>query len=302
MNKILKRSSLLFVTLMTATCLVMTGCSSSSQSKGSGAYTYGTGPNNTRPRPQTSKVNLNGVRGSTIRYETQKSSGTNKDYTVLGQNYQVWRGTHSYIEEGTASWYGPGFHGKKTSLGEVYNQKGFSAAHKNLPLPCYLLVTNLQNGRKIIVRVNDRGPFHGDRIIDLSEGAAKSLSMTGKGTANVRVELIDVREGNILANVKGRPSLNTALASNTVKKPAQSVNYTGKNSGGDYVQLISNQDYSKALELMHSVKNKVDYPVIVMQDGSVNRVLVGPLAQSEIDDALTSLKNLGFSDCFTKKI
>ena len=67
MNKILKRSSLLFVTLMTATCLVMTGCSSSSQSKGSGAYTYGTGPNNTRPRPQTSKVNLNGVRGSTIR-------------------------------------------------------------------------------------------------------------------------------------------------------------------------------------------------------------------------------------------
>lgn len=301
MNK--KRTSLVVLSSILSLCIILTGCSSSEGSKSysGGAYTYGTGPNNTKPKPQTQKVNLNGVGGSTIRYETQKSNGTNKDYTVLGQNYQVWRGARSYIEEGTASWYGPGFHGNKTSLGEVYNQKGYSAAHKNLPLPCYLLVTNLQNGKKIIVRVNDRGPFHGDRIIDLSEGAARALNMTAKGTASVRVEFIDVREGNILANATGLPRQNMAIASNTVKKNSQSVNYTNS-KGKDYVQLISNQDYSKALELMHYVKNKVNYPVVVMQEGNINRVLVGPLAQAEIDDAVSSLKDLGFNDCFTKKI
>lgn len=298
----IKKSTLFVLAGVISAFVIIQGCSSSeAPSKYSGAYTYGTGPNNTRPKPQTEKVNLNGVSGSAIRYEMQKSTGTNKDYTVLGQNYQVWRGTHSYIEEGTASWYGPGFHGKKTSLGEVYNQKGYSAAHKNLPLPCYLLVTNLHNGKKIIVRVNDRGPFHGNRIIDLSEGAAKYLNMTAKGTAKVRVELIDVQKGNILANATGIPKQNTAIASNTVKSSSHSVNYTGTKSNRDYVQLVSNKDYSKALELMHYVKNKVNYPVIVMQDGSLNRVLVGPLASAEVDDALNYLKDLGFSDCFTKK-
>lgn len=299
----IKKGTLFILAGVMSVFVLIQGCSSSgTSSKYNGAYTYGTGPNNTRPRPQTEKVNLNGVGGSSIRYEVQKSTGTNKDYTVLGQNYQVWRGARSYIEEGTASWYGPGFHGKKTSLGEVYNQKGYSAAHKNLPLPCYLLVTNLQNGKKIIVRVNDRGPFHGDRILDLSEGAAKYLNITAKGTAKVRVELIDVQKGNILANATGVPKQNIAIASNTVKNNSHSVNYTGAKTNNDYVQLVSNKDYSKALELMHYVKNKVNYPVIVMQDGSLNRVLVGPLASAEIDDALNYLKDLGFSDCFTKKL
>ncbi|MDO5351495.1 MAG: septal ring lytic transglycosylase RlpA family protein [Succinatimonas sp.] len=300
----IKKGTLFVLASIISVCVIVQGCSStgsSSTSKYSGAYTYGTGPNNTRPKPQTEKVNLNGVSGSTIRYEVQKSNGTNKDYTVLGQNYQVWRGTRSYIEEGTASWYGPGFHGKKTSLGEVYNQRGYSAAHKNLPLPCYLLVTNLQNGKKIIVRVNDRGPFHGNRILDLSEGAAKYLNITGKGTAKVRVELIDVQRGNILTNATGIPKQNIAIASNTVKNNSHGVNYTSTKSNRDYVQLVSNKDYSKALELMHYVKNKVNYPVFVMQEGSLNRVLVGPLASAEIDDALNSLKDLGFADCFTKK-
>lgn len=301
----IKKGSCLFLASVISLGLIISGCSSSGgshSSSGGGAYSYGTGPNNTRPKPQSSPVNLSGVSGSTIRYEVQKSNGTNKDYTVLGQNYQVWRGTHSYIEEGTASWYGPGFHGKKTSLGETYNQKGFSAAHKNLPLPCYLLVTNLHNGKKVIVRVNDRGPFHGNRILDLSEGAARYLNVTAKGTAKVRIELIDVREGNVLANAKGTPKANMAIAANTVKNERPSVNYTGSKAGRDYVQLVSNRDYSKALETMHYVKNKVNYPVIVMQDGSVNRVLVGPLASAEIADAVSSLKDLGFNDCFTKKL
>ncbi|MBU3827508.1 MAG: septal ring lytic transglycosylase RlpA family protein [Candidatus Anaerobiospirillum merdipullorum] len=189
------------------TTLTLNGCSSNSGeinathgAKAEDGAIYGSGPNNTKPYPQSEPVNLNGVGGATVRYEPL-SRGGNKNYTVLGKNYQVWRDCNSYLEIGTASWYGPGFHGNNTSNGEVYNQKGYSAAHKNLPLPSYLKVTNLENGKAVIVRVNDRGPFHGNRIIDLSEGAARAINMTGKGTATVKLEYIDVRQGNIIANL-----------------------------------------------------------------------------------------------------
>lgn len=180
--------------------LTLQGCQSNleditTQTHGSQAgdgYTYGTGPDKTRPYPQTSPVNINNVGGATPKAEAL-SRGGNKDYTVLGQNYMVWTDCTSYQEVGTASWYGPGFHGNKTSNGELYDQKGFTAAHKNLPLPSYVKVTNLENGKAVVVRVNDRGPFHGSRIIDLSEGAAKAISMTDKGTAKVKLEYINIR-------------------------------------------------------------------------------------------------------------
>lgn len=195
-----------------ALALALNGCSSDGR-VGTGAatsgYSYGTGPGNTRPYPQQTKVDLNGVSGVTIKKEVQQDKAYNRTYTVLGQTYQVWTGLTSYIEEGTASWYGPGFHGKKTSMGEIYNQKGYSAAHKNLPLPSYLKVTNLDNGRKIIIRVNDRGPFHGDRIIDLSEGTARYLGVVGKGTAKVRLEYLNVTSAGTAANASGSA---TALA------------------------------------------------------------------------------------------
>lgn len=191
-----------------AAMLLVTACSSSDGAAYNATHgamaddgaTYGSGPDNTKPYPQSEPVNLNGVSGAAVKYEPL-SKGGNKNYTVLGKNYQVWRDCNSYLEIGTASWYGPGFHGNKTSNGEVYNQKGYSAAHKNLPLPSYLKVTNLENGKAVVVRVNDRGPFHGQRIIDLSEGAAKAIDMTGKGTATVKLEYIDVRQGNTIANL-----------------------------------------------------------------------------------------------------
>lgn len=186
--------------VVSCTALFVNGCQSTvddiaSKTHGSKAgdgYTYGTGPNKTRPYPQSEQVNIRNVPGATPKYEAL-SRGGNKDYTVLGQNYMVWDDNDSYQEIGIASWYGPGFHGNKTSNGEVYNQKGYTAAHKNLPLPSYLKVTNLENKKSVIVRVNDRGPFHGSRIIDLSEGAAKAIDMTGKGTAQVKIEKIAVR-------------------------------------------------------------------------------------------------------------
>ena len=112
-------------------------------------------------------------------------------YTVLGKNYFPLQDSKTYVQSGTASWYGTKFHGQNTANGEVYDLYGMSAAHKTLPLPSYVRVTNLDNNRTVILRVNDRGPFYSDRIIDLSYAAAKKLGYAETGTARVKVEGID---------------------------------------------------------------------------------------------------------------
>ncbi len=112
-------------------------------------------------------------------------------YTVLGKTYFPLQDSKTYVQSGTASWYGTKFHGQNTANGEVYDLYGMSAAHKTLPLPSYVRVTNLDNNRTVILRVNDRGPFYSDRIIDLSYAAAKKLGYAETGTARVKVEGID---------------------------------------------------------------------------------------------------------------
>ena len=123
------------------------------------------------------------------RYEPY-SRGGNKDYTVRGINYKVLTGITALREQGKASWYGKKFHGHLTSNGERYDMFAMSAAHKNLPLPSYVTVKNLVNNKQIIVRVNDRGPFHEGRIIDLSYAAAYKLGILKTGTAKVEINLL----------------------------------------------------------------------------------------------------------------
>lgn len=132
---------------------------------------------------------LEHIEDVTPRYEPY-SRGGNKNYTVRGIDYNVFNGISEFEESGYASWYGNKFHGHLTSNGERYNMFAMSAAHKNLPLPSYLQVTNTGNGKQIIVRVNDRGPFHKGRIIDLSYAAAKKLDMLNAGTAEVKIKLL----------------------------------------------------------------------------------------------------------------
>ncbi len=117
--------------------------------------------------------------------------GNMKKYYVNGQCYRVMKTSKHYSATGIASWYGTMFHSRRTSSGEPYNMLAMTAAHKTLPLPTYVRVTNLNNHREIIVKVNDRGPFKSNRIIDLSYVAAKKLGMLGRGTAHVRVTAID---------------------------------------------------------------------------------------------------------------
>ncbi len=129
---------------------------------------------------------------------TQKkgSSSNSYTYTVRGKQYTVDKSVRRYSKEGIASWYGPGFHGKKTANGEIYNQNAMTAAHKTLPLGSIVEVRNLNNGKKITVRINDRGPFIEGRIIDLSKKGAEKLGMLESGIAKVRVTLVKTASGD----------------------------------------------------------------------------------------------------------
>ncbi len=122
--------------------------------------------------------------------EPLSKRGNPDQYEVWGKTYAVQKGLLEYSEEGTASWYGEKFHGHDTSNGERFDVYQFSAAHKSLPLPSYVRVTNLDNQKSLVVRVNDRGPFHGDRLIDLSYAAAVRLGFDKQGTAKVKVDLL----------------------------------------------------------------------------------------------------------------
>ena len=124
------------------------------------------------------------------REEPRARYGNRTPYTVLGKAYHVMPSAKGYVERGTASWYGEKFHGRATSSLEPYDMYAFSAAHKTLPLPTYARVTNLDNGRSVIVRVNDRGPFHHGRLIDLSYAAAIKLGIHLRGTGNVEVRAL----------------------------------------------------------------------------------------------------------------
>lgn len=127
---------------------------------------------------------------------TKSLKGHQKPYSVNGELYQPLRDDNGFSEEGTASWYGPDFHGKATSCGEIYDMNAMTSAHKILPMGTQLRVTNLLNNRSIMVRVNDRGPFVKSRIIDLSYAAAKELDIVASGTAPVRIESMAGASGN----------------------------------------------------------------------------------------------------------
>ncbi|HWW21403.1 MAG TPA: septal ring lytic transglycosylase RlpA family protein [Steroidobacteraceae bacterium] len=133
---------------------------------------------------------VNDIPDAIPRFEPRSVYGNPPFYVVAGHRYAVLPSSAGYVERGVASWYGTEFHGLKTSTGESYDMFAMTAAHKTLPLPCYARVTNLSNGRSAVVRINDRGPFVANRIIDLSYSAARKLDMIRNGTAFVQLEVL----------------------------------------------------------------------------------------------------------------
>lgn len=165
-----------------------------------GAREDGVAPRGERGRPDyrldgppanPGAVDLEAIPDAVPVEEPLASSGNMREYRVFGETYRTLGTSEGYEAEGVASWYGREFHGRATSSGEPYDMYAMSAAHRSLPLPTYLEVTNLDNGRRVVVRVNDRGPFHDDRILDVSYAAAWKLGMIGTGTARVRIRALE---------------------------------------------------------------------------------------------------------------
>lgn len=198
-------------------------------------------------------------------------AGNRSPYTVLGKSYTVMPTEVGYQERGVASWYGEKFHGHKTSNGEIFDMYQASAAHKSLPIPSFLKVTNLDNNRSIIVRVNDRGPFHGDRIVDLSYAAAVKLGYADRGTARVFLESV-VANGDSYSNRGASEPVNRVAVSNA----------TGSDK---YLQVGAFSKLSAARSVSNELRVLTDKPVFIrsvntVNNGVMHRVRIGPLANS----------------------
>lgn len=198
-------------------------------------------------------------------------AGNRSPYSVLGKSYTVLPTEEGYSERGIASWYGEKFHGHKTSNGEVFDMYQATAAHKSLPIPSFLRVTNLDNNRSIVVRVNDRGPFHGNRLIDLSYAAAMKLGYADRGTARVQLDAIVV-------NGENGEFDNRTLARNDVSnKVLPPV------SGGDqYLQVGAFSSLTSARRLSNRLRSMTSRPVFIQSvprqnNGVLHRVRIGPL-------------------------
>lgn len=194
--------------------------------------------------------------------------GNHSPYTVLGKTYTVLPTSKGYQESGIASWYGSKFHGRRTSSGEPYDMHLATAAHKSLPLPTYAEVTNLDNGRKMIVKINDRGPFHDDRIIDLSYAAAIKLGVDKTGTARIDVRAIDV---------------------DIAKRVAVKVD------DGTFLQVGAFSKRETADDLAGKMMAAQLKPVTVQESRGLYKVWIGPYASDlEIEASMRRVVELGY--------
>jgi len=229
--------------------------------------------------PSDRKLTAADVADAVPRSEPLARYGNHSPYEVFGKKYRVMASSRGYRERGTASWYGSKFHGRRTSSGEPYDMHLATAAHKTLPLPTYAEVTNLDNGRKVIVKINDRGPFKDDRIIDLSYGAALRLDMIATGTARVEVRAID-----------------------TGPIPAAPVRLASAGTAGTWLQAgaYSRRDGAESLE--RQLERAGLGPVLVEHSGGLYRVRMGPYASpTEAQRVIERTVELGFDRPHTIK-
>ncbi|MDM3871504.1 septal ring lytic transglycosylase RlpA family protein [Porticoccus sp. W117] len=246
------RNNRLFFPLLAAV-LLLAGCGGSNYYKDD--------------RPPRQDRDVSQIPDAVPRVEPITRAGNTNPYRALGKTYHLLPDNRGYKARGMASWYGSKFHGRPTANGETYDMFAMTAAHKTLKIPAYVKVTNLENNRQVVVRVNDRGPFLHDRLIDLSYAAAKKLNFADDGLAQVEVEYIDP------AGVQARPE---------PVRPAQ----TGKPmEKGSYLQLAAFSKAKPALQMQARLRQWVGHPVLMtINEGSkglLYKVLIGPVAQTE---------------------
>jgi rare lipoprotein A len=245
------------------------------------------------------------------RSEPRSRNGNPPFYDVMGKRYFVLSSSVGYVERGVASWYGPGFHKVRTSTGETYDMYAMTAAHKTLPLPAYVRVTNLQNGRSIVVRVNDRGPFVGNRIIDLSYTAASKLDMLRNGTAMVEVRSLEATSGEaplaaplsatpITAATGAPPPSGDSPSVERVSDPAAGVS-TIPVPRALFIQAGAFSDPNNAARLMEKLRGG-GYGKVFLRDNEIAgrrmyRVRIGPVPSvAEFDRIVAALERVGVND------
>ena len=266
---------------------LLTACSTS-QHKNSGSSRYAQAQDSAPDRA----VDVSAVKDAIPRVEPKSRYGNPASYVVFGKRYHTLPSSEGYSARGIASWYGTKFHGHRTSSGEPYDMYQMSAAHKTLPLPTYARINNLRNGKSVTVKINDRGPFHDNRIIDLSYAAAARLDILSKGTGLVEVQTIDpsshTREPaqrTVLASqpkVAGTQPVNNSEQENTEHKPSL------------YLQIGAFLSRSNA-ERLKTRLNSAELPGnLQISEGlskqkPIYRVRIGPLVSVEAADKLTQL-------------
>jgi len=228
---------------------------------------------------------LSNVPDAVPRVEPRSRYGNPESYVVRGQRYYVQQSSANFSQRGIASWYGTKFHGRRTSSGEPYDMFAMTAAHKTLPLPTYLEVINLRNNKRVIVKANDRGPFHANRIIDLSYAAATRLGIAASGTG-----LVEIRALN-------------PVAPESVTPPAKSTIVTDKTTvePNMYLQIgaFSSQDNAKRLHnKLHSAAfDRTSITTANPAGNTVYRVRIGPLSTvDEADQLVDQLAALGINE------
>jgi rare lipoprotein A len=233
-------------------------------------------------------IDVSGVLEPVPRDEPRSRYGNRSPYTVLGKTYRVLddEDAHEYREKGVASWYGTKFNGRATSSGELYDICQFTAAHKTLPLPSFVRVTNLDNGRSLVVRVNDRGPFHDGRVMDLSYAAAVRLGVDRSGTAHVQIESVGPgavfasRQPERIVSPPTDPEIQVPAPAGQLSEPAPSI------PDGDVTLQIGSfaeRDNAKRLSdrLERAGIDDVDIDHVELDGRDLWRVRVGPVAAAD---------------------
>ena len=290
--------------ILALTALLLAACSSTPQRKAEsgvpaaptgGGYLAGDGPGADVP------AKLDNVPDAVPKYEPLHRYA-NRPYVALGKTYTPLTSTGTFKQRGIASWYGKKFHGLRTSVGEVYDMYAMTAAHPTLPIPSYARVTNLANKKTVVVRVNDRGPFLHDRVIDLSYAAAHKLGIIGDGSAEVEVESLSANVSVtpiVASTVQSQPLENGVSASSVVAPPMIAIASSENGDSGVYLQLGAFKSQEAAETYMAKMRSELSDNgkqfKLSNKDGLV-RVHIGPYAnQSEARLSAESMESkLGF--------
>lgn len=270
------------ISMVLVFAVIISACASKS-----GGYYKDDGPHSSVP------ANIASIPNATPKLEQHRPANF-RPYTVFGVRYDPIGENQSYQEKGMASWYGKKFHGKKTANGETYDMYGMTAAHPTLPLPSYAKVTRPANGRSVIVRINDRGPFHTDRIIDLSYAAASKLGIIGPGSDTVIVEAIT--NNDILAGKYNDSATkeNVAVSDTQPPAPVQTAHQSTHTSQQNniYLQFGAFSSSANAQALVDRINSQSGVSPEVSRQADLYKVRLGPYQdRNEATQAAEDLQN-----------